>query len=70
MHDLLIASERLDYTAFGTGDVDHKQVLELLGSGGYEGYLSGEWINWEPPEVHLPREIATLRGYERALSEL
>lgn len=70
MHDVFINAERPDYTAFGTGDVDHKQVLELLRGGGYEGYLSGEWINWEPTDVHLPREIATMRGYERALSEL
>ena len=69
VHDLLIASEEgLDYTAFGTGDIDHKQVLALLRSAGYDGFLSGEWINWEPPDVHLPREIATLRGYERAIS--
>jgi sugar phosphate isomerase/epimerase len=70
MHDVFTAAGSPDYTAFGTGDVDHKQVLELLRGGGYEGYLSGEWINWEPAEVHLPREIATMRGYERALSEL
>ena len=68
VHDLLVGSERLDYTAFGTGDIDHKQVLALLRSAGYDGFLSGEWINWEPPDVHLPREIATLRGYERAIS--
>ena len=69
VHDLLIASEEgLDYTAFGTGDIDHKQVLALLRSASYDGFLSGEWINWEPPDVHLPREIATLRGYERAIS--
>ena len=70
MHDVFTAAGSPDYTAFGTGDVDHKQVLELLRGGGYEGYLSGEWINWEPAEVHLPRELATMRGYERALSEL
>ena len=68
MHDMFLAVDRLDNTAFGTGDVDHKQVLELLHGGGYDGYLSGEWIDWEPPDVHLPREIATLRGYERALA--
>ncbi|MCY3897186.1 MAG: sugar phosphate isomerase/epimerase [Caldilineaceae bacterium] len=68
VHDLFVDANRPDYTAFGTGDIDHKQVLALLRSGGYDGYLSGEWINWEPPDVHLPREIATLRGYERALA--
>ena len=68
MHDIFLAAERLAYTAFGTGDVDHREALALLRGGGYDGYLSGEWINWEPPEVHLPREIATLRGYENALA--
>lgn len=68
VHDMFLAPDRLDYTAFGTGDVDHKQALKLLRSGGYDGYLSGEWINWEPPDVHLPREIATLRGYEREIA--
>ncbi len=68
VHDLFLDANRPDYTAFGTGDIDHKEVMELLRDGGYDGYLSGEWINWEPPDVHLPREIATLRGYERALA--
>ena len=32
----------------------------------FEGYLSGEWINWHDPyEKHLPRELRTLRRYER-----
>jgi len=48
----------------GTGIVDTKRAMQLLASMGYEGYFSGEWINWEPPEVHLPREIETMRGYE------
>lgn len=69
VHDVRVASEGLDYAAFGTGSIDHKQVLALLRGGGYDGFLSGEWINWEPPDVHLPREIATLRGYESTLSE-
>ena len=68
MHDMFLAVDRLDYTPFGTGDIDHREVLELLRGGGYDGYLSGEWIDWQPPEVHLPREIATLRGYERTLA--
>ncbi len=68
IHDVFLAADRLDYQAFGTGDVDHKQVLKLLRSDGYAGYLSGEWIDWEPPDVHLPREIATIRGYEREIA--
>ena len=34
----------------------------------YPGFISGEWINWEPYEQHLPRELATLKGYEKELS--
>jgi len=68
MHDMFLAVDRPDYTPFGTGEVDHREVLQLLHGDGYDGYLSGEWIDWQPPEVHLPREIATLRGYERTLA--
>lgn len=65
IHDVFLAADRLDYQAFGTGDVDHKRVVALLKEGGYAGFLSGEWINWEPADVHLPREIQTIREYER-----
>ena len=48
----------------GQGFVDHKRAVELLGSIGYTGHLSGEWIGWEPWEEHLPRELATMKSYE------
>jgi sugar phosphate isomerase/epimerase len=49
----------------GTGYVDHCRAVALLEKIGYDGFLSGEWINWaDPYETHLPRELATLRGYE------
>lgn len=51
----------------GTGDIDHKRTMELLQTISFDGYLSGEWINWEPHEIHLPRELATLKGYEQEL---
>ncbi len=35
----------------------------------YEGFLSCEWISREPPDVHLPRGINTMRGYEKKLLE-
>jgi len=50
----------------GEGIVDHRRAVELLLGAGYDGYLSGEWINWEPYDVHLPRELATMKRYERA----
>ncbi len=48
----------------GSGMVDHRRAVELLNTTDYSGFLSGEWINWEPYDVHLPREIAVLRSYE------
>jgi hypothetical protein len=38
--------------------------VELLQAMPYTGYLSGEWINWEPYEMHLPRELAAMKAYE------
>ncbi len=48
----------------GTGIVDHRQAVQLLLSIDYQGYLSGEWINWRAPADHLPQELATLKSYE------
>jgi sugar phosphate isomerase/epimerase len=49
----------------GEGVVDHKRAVELLQGVSYSGFLSGEWIKWEPADVHLPREIKTMKGYEQ-----
>ncbi|MDF1566997.1 MAG: sugar phosphate isomerase/epimerase [Spirochaetaceae bacterium] len=51
----------------GTGGIDHRRALELLRNIDYAGFISGEWIRWEPWDIHLPREIATLRKYEAEL---
>jgi sugar phosphate isomerase/epimerase len=48
----------------GRGDIDHRAAVRLLMAMPYLGYLSGEWINWQPPEEHLPRELATMKSYE------
>ncbi len=54
----------------GEGIVDHKLVLKCLKSIHYRGYLSGEWIRWSDTyDVHLPRELATLKQYEAELSK-
>jgi fatty-acyl-CoA synthase len=50
----------------GEGFIDHKRAIELLLTIDYDGFISGEWINWEDPyEDHLPRELATLKKYEQ-----
>jgi sugar phosphate isomerase/epimerase len=56
-------------TPIGEGIIDHKRTIELLATIDYEGFLSGEWINWDDAwDIHLPREIATLRRYEEELA--
>jgi len=52
----------------GTGKIDHRRAIELLKSIDFSGFLSGEWINWEPFDIHLPRELATLKRYEQELA--
>ncbi len=52
----------------GKGIVDHRRALELLMTIEFDGYLSGEWIDWETYAFHLPRELNTLKRYELELS--
>jgi len=58
--------EGVELAPIGEGEYDHWRVIELLMTIDFDGYVSGEWINWEPYDVHLPRELATLKRYERA----
>lgn len=66
IHDGSKSSAKL--LPIGTGEIDHRRALELLLKDGYDGYISGEWINWEPYETHLPRELATMKRYEAELT--
>ena len=64
IHDASKETDKL--VPIGEGFVDHRRATELLSSMSYDGYISGEWINWDDPyAVHLPRELATLRSYEQ-----
>lgn len=63
-HDGSDGSQPLIFEPIGQGAIDHRRALELLNDGGYDGYLSGEWIDWEPYEVHLPRELAAMKRLE------
>jgi len=67
IHDATLARDRLDFRPIGEGEIDHKRIVELLHGDGFDGFLSGEWINWQPPAEHLPREVRTLRRYEAEL---
>jgi sugar phosphate isomerase/epimerase len=65
-HDGVNRADKLIFLPVGAGDYDNRRVIELLLGAGYDGYLSGEWIDWEPYDVHLPRELAAIKGIERA----
>jgi sugar phosphate isomerase/epimerase len=64
VHDGAQKEGKIAYMAIGTGMINTRRAMQLLAAAGYAGYLSGEWIHWEPAKVHLPREIETMRGYE------
>jgi len=67
VHDGVEADGKLDLVPIGQGAIDHRRAIELLTAAGFEGFLSGEWINWSDPwEVHLPRELEMMRRYEAA----
>ncbi|MEZ4681776.1 MAG: sugar phosphate isomerase/epimerase family protein [Caldilineaceae bacterium] len=63
VHDGSTRLDTLEMLPVGTGDIDHRLAIELLYADHYTGYLSGEWINWEPYATHLPRELAQLELY-------
>ncbi len=61
VHDGIDSEGELMLLPIGEGMIDHATALARLSEDGYEGFISGEWINWEPYEEHLPRELATLK---------
>jgi sugar phosphate isomerase/epimerase len=62
VHDGYREDKKLIFTAIGTGSVDHGAPIRLLKKNGYDGFVSGEWIDWESWEIHLPRELASLKA--------
>jgi sugar phosphate isomerase/epimerase len=64
VHDGGDRADKLEYLAMGTGEIDTRRAIQLLKGDAFDGYLSGEWIRWEPYEVHLPRELHTMKEYE------
>ena len=67
IHDADLSTGKSAFVPIGTGNVNHKKAISLLTKDGYSGYLSGEWIGWEPAEIHLPREIETMKKYEKQI---
>ena len=67
-HDGRTVDGKSELCPVGEGNIDHRRALELLMNDGWDGYMSGEWIGWEPHDVHLPRELEIMKGYEKELS--
>lgn len=61
IHDGDMVDGHLLLMPIGTGAIDHRTAITLLRDIGYQGFISGEWINWEPWETHLPRELQTIK---------
>ncbi|MBN2851583.1 MAG: sugar phosphate isomerase/epimerase [Clostridia bacterium] len=57
----ILNAKPLGLTTTGEGCIDHQLAVDLLKTIGYKGALSGEWINWDSYQLHLPREIKILR---------
>ncbi len=64
-HDARITSADgpLQFRSVGEGDIDHAEVLELLFSSRYQGWLSGEWIDWGDAD-QLQTDLRALREIE------
>jgi sugar phosphate isomerase/epimerase len=67
-HDGATVDGKCKLVPIGEGEIDHRRAVQLLKTGAYGGYLSGEWIGWEPYETHLPRELATMKRYDQEAS--
>jgi sugar phosphate isomerase/epimerase len=63
-----VGGRDLKLVPIGTGDIDHRRAIELLIGIRFDGFISGEWIGWEPFDVHLPRELVVMKRYEQELS--
>jgi len=62
-HDGVTRDGKLIMVPIGQGEIDHAAAVRLLQGMGWDGFMSGEWIGWEPYEQHLPRELAAIRRY-------
>jgi sugar phosphate isomerase/epimerase len=68
IHDGSADPNNLTLLPIGQGDINHRRALELLIADNYDGYISGEWIGWEPYKIHLPRELAAMKAYEAEIA--
>jgi sugar phosphate isomerase/epimerase len=67
IHDGTTNTGVLEFKASGEGEYDLDTVFRSLLADEYKGYISGEWINWEPAREHLPGKIKRMRTFETDL---
>ena len=65
IHDGIKKNGNWDTALLGEGSIDHCEVMRLLRSIDFDGHLSGEFINYLPPDVVLPQYANKLREYEK-----
>ena len=49
----------------GQGDIPHDEAFKLLATINFQGAMSGEWINFVPPEEVLPHDAEVMRRYRQ-----
>jgi sugar phosphate isomerase/epimerase len=73
LKDSVATDDEVRYCLLGQGDVPVGEVLWLLASGGYDGWIAFEWEKrWHPeieePEVALPDFVRVVRAAEAELA--
>ncbi|MCM8759512.1 MAG: sugar phosphate isomerase/epimerase [Candidatus Omnitrophica bacterium] len=64
VHDGVYDAERnVKLALMGNGEIPYKEAIMLLEEIGYQGYLSGEYIQAWEPDIVLPHDIRVLKSY-------
>ena len=72
MHAGYADGDKFTFVPFGDerNEWDHDVALKLLIEGGFDGYMSGEWLGqWSDPHTELPRELASIKAMEAKARE-
>ncbi len=65
-HDAMRNPDELEFRKIGEGELDHREILQLLHSSGYHGILSGEWIKFGD-EAQLVHDRQAMAAFEKEL---
>jgi sugar phosphate isomerase/epimerase len=68
LHDCAAHGDNIVFTPIGQGIIDNRLALQLLTELGRDLFLSFEWFNMGPHEVHLPAGLAAMKAYEESLA--